>query len=217
MINFKNEQKSYWIAAIFVFIFFSAVMGAVCQKRTVKKAEQTVYSQPSQSSCDFGEGAGGDDDEGVYDQTTALPAGVSLDKPAVSMSFCAPLSTGKNSSLFGYRVNPVSGKYKFHKGYDIAAPYGEKIYSVADGQVSFVGWDKNGYGNYLVVTHSGGVKSLYAHCSKLLAKKGDNITAGQTIALVGSTGGSTGNHLHIEIEIDGIKYDPEWFFGGLYD
>lgn len=154
--------------------------------------------------------------EGVFDDVTAVPAGISLEKPPVDIGFCPPLKKGRHTSLFGFRLNPVSGIYKFHKGYDIAAPYGTPILAVADGTVSKVGFDKKGYGNFVILQHSDGVKSIYAHCSKVLVKKDDKVTAGQTVAKVGSTGGSTGNHLHIEIEIGGVKYDPEWFFGGIY-
>lgn len=156
-------------------------------------------------------------DEGILDSRTALPAGISLNRPAASVKFSNPLDKGRVSSLFGFRVNPVTAVYKFHKGYDIAAPYQQEIKSISDGTVTYIGYDKNGYGNYLKVTHSNNIVSLYAHCSKILAEKGDTVKAGQKIALVGSTGGSTGNHLHLEIIIDGIRYDPEWFFGGIYD
>jgi len=156
-------------------------------------------------------------DEGVLDSRTALPAGISLECPNVEVEFTNPLDSGRVSSLFGFRINPVTSIYKFHKGYDIAAPYKTEIKSIQDGTVTYIGYDKNGYGNYLKVTHDGGIVSLYAHCSKLLVQKGDVVKAGETIALVGSTGGSTGNHLHIEININGTRYDPEWFFGGIYD
>lgn len=128
----------------------------------------------------------------------------------VSNSFISPLS-GRISSGFGIRNDPFDGQKTKHEGTDIAAPKGSKIVAAAGGTVTFVGYEKNGYGKYLKITHSDKVMTLYAHCSEILVKKGDTVTAGQTVALVGSTGQSTGNHLHFEIRIDGKAVNAMWF------
>ena len=114
---------------------------------------------------------------------------------------------GEISSEYGNRVNPVTGQYLMHSGVDIAASQGTKIRAAYSGIVSDVGSNSVG-GNYISLVHKDGSETLYCHCSKIIAKKGDVIRAGETIALVGSTGRSTGPHLHFEIHIDDNTVNP---------
>ncbi|MCI9039636.1 MAG: M23 family metallopeptidase [Clostridia bacterium] len=95
-----------------------------------------------------------------------------------------------------------------HNGLDIAAPYGTKIKSATDGKVIFSGW-QGSYGNLVIVDCGNGVKIYYGHCSKLLTKAGTKVKAGDILAEVGSTGNSNGNHLHFEIQINGISVNPQ--------
>lgn len=95
-----------------------------------------------------------------------------------------------------------------HKGLDIAAPYGTKIMAAADGKVSYSGW-MSGYGYLIIIDHENGIQTYYGHCSKLYAKVGDEVEAGENIAAVGSTGNSTGNHLHFEIRKNGVQINPQ--------
>ena len=111
------------------------------------------------------------------------------------------------TSHFGGRYDPISGVWSNHGGTDIAAPYGSAIVSTNDGVVIFAGWHYS-YGNYIIVDHGGGIATLYAHCSKLLASKGQAVSRGETIALIGSTGYSTGNHLHFEVRVNGVRVQP---------
>ena len=111
------------------------------------------------------------------------------------------------TSPFGYRINPISGRRKFHAGIDIAAPQYTKIRSPGEGKVLFVG-HKSGYGKTVEIDHGHGVITRYAHNSRLLVKSGQQVKKGQAIAKVGSTGDSTGPHLHYEIRVDGIAVDP---------
>jgi len=111
------------------------------------------------------------------------------------------------SSPYGGRSDPITGAWSFHGGTDIAAPYGSAIVSANDGVVIFAGWH-NSYGNYIIVDHGGGISTLYGHCSKLLAGKGQAVSRGETIAKIGSTGYSTGNHLHFEVRINGARTQP---------
>ncbi len=111
------------------------------------------------------------------------------------------------TSEFGSRISPLSGAYKFHEGLDIAAPYGSPIYAPADGKISFAG-SKGGYGNALILDHGYGVSTLYGHTSALYVKEGDKIKRGQLMAAVGSSGSSTGPHLHYEVHVDGVPTDP---------
>lgn len=112
------------------------------------------------------------------------------------------------SSEFGMRNHPVTGGQKMHNGIDFAAPAGANILAIADGQVSFAG-DMGGCGNAVEINHSGGYLSKYCHALKVLVQKGQSVKAGTPIALVGSTGLSTGNHLHLGIKLNGKYIDPK--------
>lgn len=105
---------------------------------------------------------------------------------------------GVLTSKFGRRIDPINGHRKFHAGVDIAAPRGTPIGAAADGEVVFAG-RKKGYGNTVVVEHADGRRTRYAHAERLFVKVGDRVDAGQPIAAVGSTGHSTGPHLHFEV------------------
>jgi murein DD-endopeptidase MepM/ murein hydrolase activator NlpD len=117
---------------------------------------------------------------------------------------------GQRSSGFGVRVHPIFHREKMHTGIDLSAPKGTPIYSAGAGVVVFAGW-KNGYGNVVELDHGFGYRTLYGHSSKLLVKAGDTVGRGSIIALVGSTGNSTGCHLHYETIIDDQKMNPEPF------
>ena len=111
------------------------------------------------------------------------------------------------SSGFGPRVDPFTGDSSFHDGLDIAARYGSPILAVADGVVTFAGADA-GYGNLIEVTHESGLVTRYAHASAILSKVGDRVRKGQEIAQVGSTGRSTGPHVHFMVVRDGHPVNP---------
>lgn len=103
------------------------------------------------------------------------------------------------TSGFGWRVHPISGNKAFHTGIDIGAAMRTPIYAAADGVVAFAG-DGGSYGNMIILRHKNGLFTVYGHASKLIAKKGRYVKRGQKIALVGSTGASTGAHLHFEVK-----------------
>lgn len=111
------------------------------------------------------------------------------------------------TSPFGWRKSPYSAGWKFHGGLDLAMPYGSPIVATNEGLVTFAGWD-SGHGNMVVLDHGHGVASRYCHASKLLVSSGDQVKDGDLLALVGSTGVSTGPHLHYELFFDGEKVDP---------
>ncbi|MBQ2696227.1 MAG: peptidoglycan DD-metalloendopeptidase family protein [Clostridia bacterium] len=122
--------------------------------------------------------------------------------------FCWPApSYTYISSEFGYRIHPVYGTKKYHSGMDMAAPGGSPILAAADGTVRFAGWN-GGYGYCVIIDHGGGIQTLYGHSSKLLVSSGQKVTRGQKIALVGTTGTSTGNHLHFEVLNNGVATNP---------
>lgn len=119
---------------------------------------------------------------------------------------------GYISSTFGYRNDPFTSSYVLHSGLDIAAVSGTNILAAADGVVVKASNTGDGYGNCVIIEHYSGFRTMYAHCSKLLVSVGDYVDAGDIIALVGSTGRSTGPHLHFSVIIDGKYVDPSVYF-----
>ena len=125
-------------------------------------------------------------------------------KVSLGISLTRPVS-GIISSRFGVRSSIRSSA---HTGLDIATSTGTPVLAAASGTVTFSG-RKGSYGNLLVITHSNGVQTYYGHCSKLYVSAGTTVTQGQTVAAVGSTGNSTGPHLHFEIRVNGVAYNPQ--------
>ncbi|HZK19803.1 MAG TPA: M23 family metallopeptidase [Treponemataceae bacterium] len=120
----------------------------------------------------------------------------------------SPISKGILTSPYGYRANPITGKKQFHQGIDIAAPEGTQVFAIKNGIVMVLDWSRV-YGNYIILSHDEDKTSLYAHLSKIKVRKDDVVTGGQVIGLVGSTGLSTGAHLHFEIRLNGCSENPE--------
>lgn len=123
-----------------------------------------------------------------------IPLGISLMRPV----------SGVVTSRFGARWG------RSHKGIDIGAPQGTPIYAAAGGTVTVSQYGYNGgYGNYVIISHGNGIQTLYGHCTTLCVEVGEQVSQGQQIATVGSTGSSTGNHLHLEIRINGVAQNPQ--------
>lgn len=118
-----------------------------------------------------------------------------------------PTDSRKISSQFGIRKDPFSRKTRFHSGIDIGGNSGDPIYATADGTVRFAGWDKS-LGNHIVITHDNGIQTKYSHLSKIIADDGTKVRKGDLIGLMGSTGRSTGPHLHYEVIVKGEQVDP---------
>ncbi len=114
---------------------------------------------------------------------------------------------GPITSYFGNRVHPIYGTVRFHAGLDFGSGYGTPIAAAGTGVVIAAGW-QGGYGNTVVIDHGGGIATLYGHQSSLAVGVGQTVTAGQTIGYVGSTGASTGAHLHWEVRVNGVPVDP---------
>lgn len=120
------------------------------------------------------------------------------------------------TSRQGPRVHPITGKYKNHGGTDIGASYGSAIYAADSGKVvsSSDGWN-GGWGNYVMIDHGNGMQTLYAHMSSRAVSVGQTVKRGQTIGYVGSTGMSTGPHLHFEMYVNGSRIDPQTKYPGM--
>ena len=125
-------------------------------------------------------------------------------KTTLGISFIQPVS-GIITSRFGASSNI---RVSSHTGLDIATSTGTPVSAAASGTVTFSGW-KGSYGNMIVITHGNGVQTYYGHCSKLYASTGQTVSQGQVIAAVGSTGNSTGPHLHLEVRVNGVAYNPQ--------
>ncbi|HOP10378.1 MAG TPA: M23 family metallopeptidase [Oscillospiraceae bacterium] len=136
------------------------------------------------------------------------PDGCSFEPYFSDVKLNAPI-TGKITCKFGYRYHPITGLFGFHTGTDIAANSGTAIYAAAAGKVIERGYS-DVWGYYMLIQHSDSTQTFYAHCKKLLKSKGASVKSGEKIATVGSTGWSTGPHLHFEVRINGVYVDPEW-------
>lgn len=136
-------------------------------------------------------------------------SGGSAGAPVISGNgtFVHPCPAGYVSSTFGYRTQPIAGASTNHKGIDFAAPTGTPIYAAAAGTVISAGYAGNA-GNLLVINHGNGLLTYYMHCSKIYVSAGQTVSRGQNVAAVGTTGNSTGPHLHFQVMLNGTPVNP---------
>lgn len=123
-------------------------------------------------------------------------------------------ANGPITSRYGYRIHPITGERRLHAGTDIGAPGGAPIYASGGGKVTAAGWN-GGYGNYTIVDHGNGQKTAYAHQRSMNVRAGQFVSPGQVIGRVGTTGASTGNHLHFEYIKNGLRVNPNLLIPGL--
>lgn len=122
--------------------------------------------------------------------------------------FIFPLPKGIQTSSFGMRKNPVTGNYRFHNGIDLASPSGTTVYASRGGEIVFAGYNSL-LGNHVIINHDNNTQTIYGHLEKILVELNQKIITGYTIGKVGSTGQSTGPHLHFEIRINGKAQNPD--------
>lgn len=146
-------------------------------------------------------------EDGVHDLYEAWNSLAELGRAAASIPGRVPVSQFNYTSNFGVRYDPFNGGAAMHAGVDMAGSYGEPIVSTAEGVVVKAGW-ASGYGNMVEVDHGRGITTRYGHMSRVQVKIGDRVTAGDQIGKMGSTGRSTGTHLHYEVRVDGQAVDP---------
>ena len=127
-------------------------------------------------------------------------------------SYIWPLPGYSPGSAYGWRMHPIFNEMRFHAGEDIGAPSGTPILAADSGVASVYPDNGNGYGNYIMINHGGGRVTLYAHMSAFAISGGATVTQGQVIGYVGSTGNSTGPHLHFEVRVNGATTDPKQYF-----
>jgi murein DD-endopeptidase MepM/ murein hydrolase activator NlpD len=132
-----------------------------------------------------------------------------LEQGAASIPSARPVVTSANfTSGYGVRSDPFRGRAAMHAGIDLAGPVGTPIYATADGVVNRAEWNAGGYGNLVELNHGQGIQTRYGHMSRLIARPGQHVRRGELIGLMGSTGRSTGSHLHYEVRIDGRAVNP---------
>lgn len=143
----------------------------------------------------------------------AIPADVTYDVELPAFRYVSPVSA-PCSSGFGYRVHPLENLTKFHYGIDLAAQSGDDILCFADGTVTEVGQNDT-MGKYIRVSHEDGFATLYAHCGTVYVSKGQPVSAGEKLGLVGATGKVTGPNLHFELTKDGVYVNPAFYLAAL--
>ncbi|MBQ3135562.1 MAG: M23 family metallopeptidase [Oscillospiraceae bacterium] len=149
----------------------------------------------------------GDVVETVAVSGQALPENYTYDKLYLGDMQTADPVQGTLTSAFGYRDHPTIGRYAVHGGVDIGAARGAAVRAFADGTVEYVG-ESDDFGLYLQIRHENGLATFYSHCQSISVKKGEWVYAGQQVAQVGSTGKSTGPHLHFEVRLGEVRLDP---------
>ena len=155
-------------------------------------------------------------EEQLMEDYKAAAAKLSSQQTYVGGTFMWPLPASNNviTCPYGMRYHPVTGKYKLHTGIDLRASSGTKVFAANGGSVTTSGYS-SAWGNYIIISHGGGITTLYAHLSKRSVSKGDKVKQGSVIGYSGNTGYSTGAHLHFEIDKNGVSYDPLTEFKGF--
>ena len=131
-----------------------------------------------------------------------------LSHNVISVPSDKPVKTASFESAYGLRKDPFEGRAKMHAGIDLSAPIGTPIYATADGTVTDAGYNSGGYGNLIKISHGRDIETRYAHLSSIGVRAGQRVTRGQLIGRMGSTGRSTGSHLHYEVRIEGRAVNP---------
>ncbi|WP_375291629.1 M23 family metallopeptidase [Qipengyuania sp.] len=198
----KNTFAKLKIAGLAALAGFTTIAAAPAQ------AESAAYVAPVAAPA----AGSGVSQDGADRQFTQLFASWGRTRanpvtPAVSVPSVAPLASYRMSSDYGMRVHPVLGRRQGHKGVDMAAAEGTPVYATADGIVSRASrWSS--YGNFISIEHGGTVQTRFAHLSGYAVSEGQRVQKGDLIGYVGSTGRSTGPHLHYEVRVDGEAVNP---------
>ena len=181
------------------------------QASAVSAAPQPEISAEAAAKIDFSRSSvvtEGDPDGKLKQLLSAQSAG-SITRAASAGSLGAPLASLVTASPFGYRVSPITGgSGDFHRGQDYVAQCGTSVLAAASGTVTFAGWHQFGGGNRVVVDHGNGLETTYNHLSSFNVKVGQTVSRGEVVALSGTTGASTGCHLHFEVQVNGEVVDP---------
>ena len=184
-------------------ILSAADFEVVTASLTVDSVENLQYVTEDTVAVGVITGTGGEDigSEQAVEGTTFASY-------TVSAPVTLPVENARLTSPFGYRTNPVSGNYGFHTGVDLAVAENTPVAAAYGGVVTDSG-ESDVWGKYVLIEHSDGFETYYCHLNDIYAPEGTVLRSGETLGLVGSTGWSTGPHLHFEVRIDGVRVDPE--------
>ncbi len=178
---------------------------------TPQPVEETAAPEPEATSAPTPEPE--PEVEHVDYDGPALPDNTTMDKyslSAVGVEETVTPALGWVSSPFGWREHPVDGEERFHNGVDLAVNTGTDVLAFAAGTVDYIG-DSPEYGLYLQLSHAGGLKTFYCHCSQLCVQQGQSVAAGEKVAESGDTGNATGPHLHFEMKLNGVRLNPIYY------
>lgn len=200
MMTFHAKAKAAMVAAIAGFLTMAAAPA---------QAETVGYVAPVAAPA-AGAGVSSDSTDRQFQQLFASwdRAGQrTASTPSVAVPSRTPLNNYRMSSNYGMRTHPVLGGLRGHKGIDMAAPSGTPIYATADGLVSKAEWFSS-YGNFISISHGAELETRFGHLSRIAVSSGQRVRKGDLIGYVGSTGRSTGPHLHYEVRVAGQAVDP---------
>jgi murein DD-endopeptidase MepM/ murein hydrolase activator NlpD len=185
-----------------------AELAALAQReeRLTAREQQLAQRQAERERRTSQDSGGSQGSGGSQDSGGSQGSGGGSAAPASDGRFQQP-SQGRITSSFGYRTHPIHGTRRLHAGVDLAAGYGAPNYAAADGVVVSAGW-RGGYGRTVVISHGGGLSTLYAHQSRLAVSSGQQVTRGQVVGYEGASGAVTGPHLHFEVRVNGRPRNP---------
>lgn len=217
---YKTSETRFEALKQAYFALFSRDMEKDELQATFRRVSDFVFKPPSLAETEsttenpLTQATETDTPSGVYDgaggEDLLYPDDITSFSPfTVTGKFTVPVDYKRVSSNFGYRENPVTKEYGFHSGIDLASPEGTPIYAAYAGKVTETGYSAV-RGNYIVLEHGNGVRTVYCHCSTVLAEKDANLKSGEVIAAVGATGQATGPHLHFEIWLGTTRCNPAW-------
>lgn len=208
MTNILLAQKLHHIAIFCAAACFAAVTPAVHAAETSADAGIIAPDEPDDNGFTAGVPAAGEDSEAraIFQAWKRLDTGLTA-SIGVAVPSRRPIDQMSLSSSYGMRVHPITGKVARHNGIDIPAAHGTPIYATADGIVGRA-QRLGGYGNYVEIEHGNAIQTRYGHMSSYVVRSGQQVKKGEIIGYVGSTGRSTGNHLHYEVRIEGAPVNP---------
>lgn len=207
-----NARGSRWFQTSKVKTILAniGIVGALCATAPVHATEG---DDPYGDASEINTSALGPSDVGFSNLFSSLQRLDGNAKTAAYIPSGRPVEKLILTSNFGVRSDPFNRAARMHKGIDIPGPIGTPIHATADGIISRAGW-ASGYGNLVQISHGSGMETRYGHMSKLLVAENSYVKRGQIIGLMGSTGRSTGSHLHYEVRVDGAAINPLPFVAG---